>query len=164
MTTTLNEQFVSAYHDSVIKASGVAVACWDNHKPAQDGVLSAPGVVASILAGVNHANLEKPENRQFWTGLCLRMLTGMSSLLRLVKELNEHSFAVDGLDEFRGAMTDLRHALANIVEAGEGTPGSAAETPDAKATEDFSVLAKELPPPQSWYDEDFSGARGPMTK
>ena len=162
MTSVLTKQ-VSAYRDSVMDASREAVACWDTLKPAQEAILMAPGVVASIRAVLTHAGGE-PESRREWVSVCRSMLQSLTSLMAVIKKLREHDFEVAGLPEFRRAVTDVRLMMADLLDADQSTPAPKPETAGAVSVEGFANLAREMPPPQSWYDEDFRGVRGPVAE
>jgi hypothetical protein len=164
MATALTNQ-VAAYGESVqrvIADSKLAVACWDSHKPIQEAILMAPGMVCAITAVVSDESLNKAGDCQERIDYCREMLASMTSLLHAAKTLQEHNFPLCGLPEFRSAMTELRVALCDLIDghAGESRPPEL-HTGCASADE-FAKFAAEFPPKESWYEEDPNGLRGPI--
>jgi hypothetical protein len=106
MATLLSNQ-VSAYHDSVMHASRMAAECWDMHQPAQEAILTAPGLVTSISAVLSHLR-NNPDTCHERMELCQSMLDSMTQVMRDATVLRDHQFELVGMREFDEAMTQLR--------------------------------------------------------
>jgi hypothetical protein len=158
MTTLMSKQLL-AYHDSVTRASNVAIECWDLHKSVQEMILMSPGMVASIRAVTTTPKISAdPNDRQEAMSTCEGMLTSLNSLAQAAVKLREHNFELAGLPELRDAITQLRFLMADILDANTGVGG---QPPAEVSAEDFRTMCRDMPPPQSWYEEDFKGLWGP---
>ena len=162
MATAINGQ-VTAYADSVMAASREALRCWDSHKPVQEALLVTPGIVAAIGAVTSRSEKLTGEERTKFIGICKSMLESMTSLMGVVKSLREHEFPLDGLTEFQAAMSEVRFMLADLLDSA-GPPNDGARSPVDASPEAFRELANEMPPSQSWFDENHENLRGPRLK
>jgi len=162
MATVLGKQ-VSAYNDSLIAASREAVECWDKHPVIQEMILLAPGLVAAFQAMAARPELRTDRGmRDDFIVVCRDMLENLTTVTRYAAKLREHGFELVGLAELDEAMIELRFVTADMLEAGglEANTATPSETHEA-CTE---AHCEEMPPPQSWFDEDFSSLRGPVAK
>jgi hypothetical protein len=161
MTSLMSIQ-LSAYQDSVTRAGSEAIECWDIHKSVQEMVLMSPGMVASMRAVITTPKISAdPNDRQEALRTCEGMLTSLNSLAQAVVKLREHNFELAGLAELRDAITQLRFLMADISDANTG----AGAQPSAEVSaEDFRTMCRDMPPPESWYEEDFKGLWGPLAK
>ena len=163
MTTLLKKQ-VSAYHDSVMNASRAADECWDMHKMVQEMILMSPGMVASIEAVVTSPRISADtKERKESLDTCQDMLTCLNWLAREALKLREHNFELAGLPDFHDAITQLRFLMADVSDAGVATGAQAASAAHVPV-EDIEAVCRDLPPPQSWYEEDFKGLWGPEVR
>jgi len=163
MATLLKKQ-VSAYHDSVMNASRAAVECWDMHKMVQEMVLMSPGMVASIEAVVTSPRIsDDPIERQESLDTCQDMLTCLNWLAREAVKLREHDFELAGMPDFHDAITQLRFLMADVSDADVATGAQAASAAQVPAG-NVEAVCRDLPPPQSWYAEDFKGLWGPRAE
>jgi len=66
-------------------------------------------------------------------------------------------------DEFQEAVVELREAIAFLTGAAAGVPPppDASEQERAQYVDEFRRLVELYPPPQSWFEEDFTALRGP---
>jgi hypothetical protein len=145
-----------------MEASKLAVQCWDRHPKLQEMILMGPSVVNLVKhikdsSGCVDAIAIDPLNE---------LLRSMNQLLEMTAVILEHDFAFKGLSEFEESMTRLRFLIANVMDAkdAKNTPAGELSCTGCDSAEAFESLGKELPPPQSWFEENFQGMRGSTHK
>jgi len=165
MATVVVKQ-VETYHDSVMKASNIAIKCWDAHPLFQELILMAPGLVEGVRAVVG-APIKSDTERQQLIAAGKDLLSGFNLLLKGCKTLREHDFTLTGLAEFQEAIKHLRFIIVDLIDGSTGGAKSSTETAaatDAETMESFATRAQEMPPAPSWYKEDFGAVRGSIVE
>jgi hypothetical protein len=153
------EKLATAYCDSVIEASRLALECWDRKPSIQEFVSVAPGLVEAICNGIRQGQ-QNDALRVAGSAVCFSLLGAMRQVLDQVAVLREHDFEIEGLAEFHDSMTEIRHCIVELQDAVEGTqvPASNAEQ-DQRAFTAFEVYATSMPPAESWFEENHDEAK-----
>jgi hypothetical protein len=163
-----DEMFMSSVIEKQVKAFGDAVM--DAHREAmhywtvQELAIAGPNVVQMFKGIIERHRAEGPFDAgaaQDLIGLCRVMLQAMGELLDMMRDCKARGFDITGTAECGDAMLEIRELLASLVEPSTSTKQIA---PSGNSIDEFAAASKELPPKQSWFEEDVRGLRGPSSK
>jgi hypothetical protein len=155
MSSVIGKQ-VKAFGDSVIEAYREAMAYWS----VQDVALAGPVIVQLVMEIVERRRAEsKPEpgENEGFIQVCRDLLIALTDAREMIAEISRRGYEVKGAVEFSEAILEIRELLANLQE-----PSTPQPLPHAGiAYDDLAATSKTQQPPQSWFEEDVRGLRGP---
>jgi hypothetical protein len=157
---TVIERQVRAFGDAVMDAHREAMRYWT----VQELAIAGPNVVQTFKGIIERHRADGPFDAgaaQGLIGLCRVMLQAMGELLEMMGDCKARGFDITGTAECGDAVLEIRELLASLIE-----PSTPAKHPATSggSLDAFAAASRELPPKQSWFDEDVRGLRGPSQK
>jgi hypothetical protein len=155
MSNVIGNQ-VKAFGDSVIETHREAMAYWSVQDVALAGSVVVQLVVDIVEQRRAKSQPELAENLSF-IQVCRDLLGALTDAKAMITEISRRGYDVKGATEFDGAILQIRELLAELQE-----PSTTRTSPHAGVIYDhLAAAAKTQPPPQSWFEEDVRGLRGP---
>jgi len=149
MPSSFIETIARDFDERLMESHHEAMECHD----VQDMVGMSTDLATRVHQGINSRTVPPSENASV-QGLCRMVLRILTKARTLANECCEKNFETNGLDQLDNAAIQLRETLCALIDAAEG---------DSPPLPEVTGAARATTVPDSWFEENHSGLRGPFT-